>query len=94
VDSAGPHEAWWSTTRQLCWRDFDSFGHLTASAYPVVYGEAATDFVAAAWGTALPLFVVARLEVTYVHEVRPDTHPVRIHVHVARVGTASLRRRH
>ncbi|GAB3857724.1 thioesterase family protein [Nocardioides maradonensis] len=82
--------SWWSTELRLWWRDFDAYGHLTATGYPVVYAEAFADYVSEAWNTAEPHFVVADLSVAYLREVRRRDSPVRVHVAIGRVGRASF----
>ena len=84
------YEPWWSVDLRLWWRDFDGYGHLTATGYPVVYAEAFADFVAEAWGEAEPDFVVADLSVAYLREVRRCDSPVRVHVAIDRVGRATF----
>lgn len=89
-DRISGYRDWWSTDLRLWWRDFDSLGHLTASAYGVVYQEAFAGFVEQAWADPDPSFVVARMSIDYRREVRRDDSQVRVHVAVRRTGRASF----
>ncbi|GCD88129.1 thioesterase family protein [Nocardioides sp. LS1] len=84
------YDRWWSTDLQLWWRDIDGYGHLTATGYPVMYGEAIGRLVSAAWRQHEPDFVVAELQVAYLREVCRQDGPVRVYVGIARVGRASF----
>lgn len=89
-DRISGYHAWWSTDLRLWWRDFDSLGHLTASAYGVVYQEAFAGFMEQAWDDPDPSFVVARMNIEYRREIRRDDSEVRVHVAVRRTGRVSF----
>lgn len=76
------HEQWWSTQLDLRWSDLDSYQHVTATVYPVLYAEAVGRFVSEAWRTPTPDFVLARSSFAYLKEIRKDDGPVRIAVAV------------
>ena len=80
----------WSTQRQLWWRDFDELGHLSAARYADLYQEAAGDFVVEAWEDSEADYVVARLDITYLHEIRRQGSPVVLLVSAGRVGRSSF----
>ena len=80
----------WSTQRELWWRDFDELGHLSAARYADLYQEAAGDFVVEAWEDTEADYVVARLDITYLHEIRRQSKPVVLLVSAARVGRSSF----
>ncbi len=83
-------DGWWRTERQLWWRDFDSLGHLTAGAYPLVYHDAFADFMTQAWQTDDASYVAARLDVVYLREIRPHESPVQVYVELRRLGRAGF----
>ena len=88
--SANDDRPAWSTQRQLWWRDFDELGHLSAARYADLYQEAAGDFVVEAWQDAEADYVVARLDITYLHEIRRQGSPVVLLVSAGRVGRSSF----
>ncbi|MEU1517542.1 acyl-CoA thioesterase [Streptomyces sp. NPDC005811] len=81
---------WWSTTVEPWWRDFDYLGHVTAASYAAIYEQAFAEFVAERWHTSEPSYVVARLDITYLREIRPRNTPLRIHVSIGHTGRTSL----
>lgn len=84
------HARWWRTDRQLWWRDFDALGHLTAGSYGVLYQDAFADFALEAWGSLDVWYVVTRMDIHYLSEIRPQDSPVRAHVRVDDVGRSSF----
>jgi acyl-CoA thioesterase FadM len=88
--SAHDDRSSWSTQRELWWRDFDELGHLSAARYADLYQEAAGDFVVEAWEDTEADYVVARLDITYLHEIRRQSRPVVLPVSAARVGRSSF----
>lgn len=83
-------ESWWSTRRQLWWRDFDDLGHVSAARYADLYQEACGDFVVEAWGDPAASYVVARLDITFLHEIMREDSPVQLYVNPSRVGRSSF----
>lgn len=83
-------DTWWSTERQLWWRDFDALGHLTAAVYADLYQEACGDFVVEAWADADASYVVARLDISYLRELTRPASPVRLHVRLSRLGRSGF----
>lgn len=88
---AGDEAGQWSTTFEVWARDVDYLGHLTAVAYPVVYEEAFYRFLAQRWGLAEPSFVMAALEVRYLHEVVLSASPITVAIGIDHVGRSSFR---
>jgi acyl-CoA thioesterase FadM len=88
--NADEHRSWWSTERRLWWRDFDELGHLSAARYADLYQEAVGDFVVSAWEDADASYVVARLDITYLHEIRREGSPVVLQVSPRRIGRSSF----
>lgn len=84
------HGLWWATNRQLWWRDFDELGHLTAARYADLYQEAAGDFVVEAWRDPGASYVVARLDIAFLREIRREGSPVLLGVKPTRVGRAGF----
>jgi acyl-CoA thioesterase FadM len=82
--------SWWSVDRQLWWRDFDYLGHFTAASYAVLYEEACGALLTEAWNVPEPSYVVARLDISYLREVRRDDSPVRVYVRPNRVGRSGF----
>jgi acyl-CoA thioesterase FadM len=82
--------AWWSAEIQLWWRDFDELGHMTAASYPAAYEEAVGRFLVERWQHPAPDYVVARITVEYLKEVRRTAAPITIHVKVEHVGRSSF----
>lgn len=75
----------------LRWRDMDILGHLNQSVYHELLEEGRTALL----GRLLDLddgagFVLARVELDHVHEVRRSDEEVEVAVRVLRVGTKSV----
>jgi acyl-CoA thioester hydrolase len=83
-------EASWSTERQLWWRDIDALGHLNAVSYAYLYQEACGDFIVEAWADPDASYVVARMDIRYLREIRLHESPVRVYVRVDRVGRSGF----
>lgn len=81
---------WWSTERQLRWRDIDTLGHLTAASYADLCQEACGDFAVEAWADADASYVVARLDISYLREIRREESPVRLHARLSRIGRSGF----
>lgn len=84
------YDSWWSTERQLWWRDIDLFGHLTAGSYSAIYHDVFGDFATEVWQDPEASYVAARLAISYLHEIRLPESPVRVHVRVDRVGRSGF----
>jgi acyl-CoA thioesterase FadM len=89
-DDGCDHLHWWSAERQLWWRDFDALGHFTAASYCVTYHDVFGDFMVDTWGTEDSLYVVRRITIEHLAEVRRDEGPLRVHVRVTRLGQSSI----
>lgn len=83
-------DLWWRTTLEPWWRDFDELGHMTAASYPAAFEEAYGRFMIEHWQRTDPSYVVARIAIDYLHEVRRDTLPVTIYVQPVRVGRSAV----
>lgn len=87
----GPgYRDWWSIELRLWWRDFDALGHLTASAYSVIYQEAFAGLVEQAWEDSDPSYVVTRMSIDWHREVRRDNSPIRVFAAARSVGRSSF----
>lgn len=84
------HHAWWSHDIQLGWLDFDVLGHVTAAAYPAILEEAMVALVIEAWQVPNPVYVVARMEIDFLREVRTRRDPVRVYIAVDHLGRSSF----
>jgi acyl-CoA thioester hydrolase len=80
----------WNHTLQLRYSDLDYLGHVTAAAHLTHFEEARTAWLAAAWKTAHPAYVVARQELRYLREVLLEDGPLTISVVPVRLGTSSF----
>jgi acyl-CoA thioester hydrolase len=71
-------------------RDMDTLGHLNQSLYHVFLEEARTAVVLDALGTGTVDYVLARVELDHLHEVRMTDREVVVEAWVERVGSSSL----
>jgi acyl-CoA thioester hydrolase len=85
-------------TIQLRWRDMDMLGHLNQSVYHELLEDARAGFMIAMAGAAgaeaYHTYVVVRVELDYLREVRKDHESVEIVVRPAGVGTSSFTLEH
>ena len=79
------------TTIAVRWRDLDGLGHLNQAVYHEYLEEARAALLI---GRGSGMFVLARVELDYRHEVRKDHGHVDIDVRVGHVGTSSVRLDH
>lgn len=77
-----------TVTLELRWRDFDMLGHLNQASYHELLEEARAALVITA-GTDFP-WVLARVELDYLHEVRPEHGPVTVRSTVTEVGRSKF----
>lgn len=79
-------------TIRLRWRDMDMLGHLNQAVYHELLEEArgALLMELAEGATVHQTYVVVRVELDYVSEVRKDHEQVDVVVRVAEVGTKSM----
>lgn len=87
---ADDFESWWFADRRIWWRDFDVFGHLTAGSYGIVFQDVFGDLMTDIWGEPDADYVGARMDIDFLHEVRPTDNPVRVYVRIARVGRSGF----
>jgi acyl-CoA thioester hydrolase len=80
----------WERRHPLRFGDTDQLGHVTASAYLMLFEETRTAWLAEAFGVRLPIYVVARQEIDYLREVLLDDGPVSLTVEVTRIGRSSF----
>ncbi len=71
-------------------RDMDTLGHLNQSLYHVFLEEARTAVVLDALGTGRVDYVLARVELDHLHEVRMTDREVVVEAWIERVGSSSL----
>jgi len=70
------------------WRDLDMLGHLNQAVYHEFLEEGRSAFFQRLGG--MFMFVIARVELDYRHEVRKDHGTVEVVVRPARVGRSSV----
>jgi acyl-CoA thioester hydrolase len=70
------------------WRDTDALGHVNNAVFLTYLEEGRDAFYGQVLGD--PIYVVARLEIDFRAEVRPEESQVTVRVEVDRVGTTSL----
>jgi acyl-CoA thioester hydrolase len=78
----------------LRWRDMDMLGHLNQSVYHEVLEEGRAALFASLSGTADFEFVVARVELDHLREVRHDAAHVDVDVRAVAVGRSSVTLEH
>lgn len=83
-------ERWWSYVIVPWWRDLDYLGHVTAASYASIYEEAFGRFMQERWATSEPSYVVAKLSITYVREVRMEHTPLTVKVCVQSSSSSSF----
>jgi acyl-CoA thioester hydrolase len=71
------------------WRDTDAIGHVNHVVF-LTYLEEARDALYARVLGSDPIYVVARLEIDFLAEVRHSDRRVTVRIEVERVGTTSL----
>jgi acyl-CoA thioester hydrolase len=71
------------------WRDTDAIGHVNHVVF-LTYLEEARDALYARVLGSDPIYVVARLEIDFMAEVRHSDRRVTVRIEVERVGTTSL----
>ena len=75
----------------LRWRDLDHLGHVYHGTHLTLLDEARVSFLGRCIGFDRPdTYVVARLEIDYVAELRRDAEQVLVTFTVQRVGTTSI----
>ncbi|MDO9410576.1 thioesterase family protein [Patulibacter sp.] len=72
-------------------RDMDTLGHLNQSLYHVFIEEARTAVVLELLGTGVVDYVLARVELDHLHEVRLEDREVAAEAWIEHVGAKSLR---
>lgn len=73
---------------QLRWSDFDMLGHLNQAVYHQLLEEARAGLTVAA-GPDFP-WVLARVELDYLAEIRPEHGPVTVRTQVTGVGRSKV----
>jgi acyl-CoA thioester hydrolase len=71
------------------WRDTDALGHVNHAVFLTYLEEARDAFFAQVIGSD-PIYVVARIELDFVAEVRHPDRRVTVRIEVERLGTTSL----
>lgn len=71
------------------WRDTDALGHVNHAVFLTYFEEGRDAFFGQVIGSE-PIYVVARLEIDFLAEVRPDEERVRVRIEVERLGNTSL----
>jgi acyl-CoA thioester hydrolase len=74
----------------LRWRDMDMLGHLTQSVYHELLEEGRAALFASLGEDTAFAFVLARVELDHLREVRPAAGHVDVDVRVAAVGRSSV----
>ena len=74
----------------LRWRDMDMLGHLNQAVYHELLEEGRAALIAALGRDLRFAFVLARVELDYLHEVRPRDREVEVMTAVERVGGKSV----
>lgn len=75
---------------ELRWRDLDLLGHVYQAVYATLLDEARSQWVAERLPHYTGDYVLARLEIDYVRELRLEDSPVTVGVAVERLGTKSV----
>jgi acyl-CoA thioester hydrolase len=91
-DAASPAPAPAATRVRLAlrWRDMDMLGHLNQSVYHELLEEGRAALLTSLDGENAFAFVLARVELDHVREVRADAGHVDVDVRVAAVGRSSF----
>lgn len=77
-----------SVDLQLRWSDFDMLGHLNQAVYHQLLEEARAALTVGA-GPDFP-WVLARVELDYLAEVRPEHGPVKVRTEVSEIGRSKF----
>ncbi|MBA2348137.1 MAG: acyl-CoA thioesterase [Solirubrobacterales bacterium] len=77
-----------SVDLQLRWSDFDMLGHLNQAVYHQLLEEARAALTVGA-GPDFP-WVLARVELDYLAEVRPEHGPLTVHTQVVEIGRSKF----
>jgi acyl-CoA thioester hydrolase len=78
----------------LRWRDIDMLGHLNQSVYHELLEEGRASLLASVGESVAFPFVLARVELDHLREVRRDAGHVDVDVRVAAVGRSSITLEH
>lgn len=96
VEPRGPRSplpdfsSWWSHTVQPWWRDIDYLGHVTAASYAAIYEEVFGTFIVEVWQNPEPSYVVSKMSISYLREIRLAHTPLNVHVHIDEYGASDI----
>ncbi|QSE92622.1 acyl-CoA thioesterase [Rhodococcus pseudokoreensis] len=80
----------WTSTIPLRWRDLDAQQHVFHGVHVTLFDQARGNMLAAALTQPDPLYVIARLDLEYLHELTLDDSPVEVTSTVVNAGTTSI----
>jgi len=80
----------WTSTIPLRWRDLDAQQHVFHGVHVTLFDQARGNMIAEALSRPNPVYVIARLDLEYLHELGLDDSPITVTSTVVNVGTTSI----